>query len=367
MAIYTLRVYDNKTKHEQIVKIEESGELKSKVDITTLDMFVLKNAKYGLDNTTMLPDEKAGKANFIRFLNDSLNTEQPRIKERISEDSIIYIAYKHKGNKYLEPVYKNDFLYNIATEFESFRKEYNIYKENHPEVKGEALEEYRKSKFAKVTKEPFLSHWIDLFYNDLDRATFVHEINDDKKYLNSSSKSNGEKIVLKDLVCNLSRYLVILKRENELEQKEISETVSYLKNEIDKNFFTRYKIIRGAVIFRDNFWNKKSIINNNKERSVPMIEESVGSMDVKRAMRLYDNKKIKKVSVEEDNTHHYDNKKIKEDSIEENNTLHYVRNNFNSEMVYFDRTDELEYERRAKEREKQEYKEWLNSNKVKKR
>ena len=340
MGRYTLRVYDNKTKQEQIVKIVENNRLKTKLDITTIDIFILENACFGLTENVMLKDEETGKTNFINYLNSTITQKEPAIKNHISNDSLIYITYENSGRKFLEPVYKNINLLNIAKEFSELREKYSQYKEKYPNSNKEELARKHDDIFEAILYKPFFSNWIKTFYQDLDKRNISHDINSDRRYLNAS---------FKNAIMNLAYALPY--RNYDLETAECNRSIDEWQKDVEKKLMS-YKQTRGLVILCSIFWNQKSVIANNSYRGVTSMQKTVGSRDVEKAIKLFHSKKQ---PVEEPLEMEEENKPF----VIDNDGIVYTKMNGN--QVYFDHFDEEyeEYQNRQKEQQ-EDYLEVLN-------
>ncbi len=328
MGRYTLRVYDNKTKKEQIVKILENGKYKNKLDITTIDIFLLENARYGLANDEMLKDEESGKNNVINYLNDNIISNNPNIKNKLSNDSIIYITYEASGRKYLEPIYKSDNLLNIAREFDVLRKRFLQYKKQYPKASKESLEKKYGEIFNSIKKEPFFNSWLRMFYNDLKIRSVSHDISSDKKYLNS---------YLKKAIMNL---IFALPYENaDIETNEANKRIRECKEDIEK-YLIHYKQMRGIIILRDKYWDRLALVEQHRDSKVPFLKDNIGSRDVAKAIKLKINKEVVKKNNVEMETHEYMQTSMKKIVIENDGIVNTI-NNGTGKPTFFDHFDEL--------------------------
>ena len=328
MGRYTLRVYDNKTRKEQIVKILENGKYKNKLDITTIDIFLLENARYGLANDEMLKDEEIGKNNVINYLNSSIDNDNPCIKSKLSNDSIIYITYEASGRKYLEPIYKSDNLLNIAREFDVLRKRFLQYKKQYPKASKESLEKKYGEIFNSIKKEPFFNSWLRMFYNDLKIRSVSHDISSDKKYLNS---------YLKKAIMNL---IFALPYENaDIETNEANKRIRECKEDIEK-YLIHYKQMRGIIILRDKYWDRLALVEQHRDSKVPFLKDNIGSRDVAKAIKLKINKEVVKKNNVEMETHEYMQTSMKKIVIENDGIVNTI-NNGTGKPTFFDHFDEL--------------------------
>ena len=328
MGRYTLRVYDNKTRKEQIVKILENGKYKNKLDITTIDIFLLENARYGLANDEMLKDEEIGKNNVINYLNSSIDNDNPCIKSKLSNDSIIYITYEASGRKYLEPIYKSDNLLNIAREFDVLRKRFLQYKKQYPKACKESLEKKYDEIFNSIKKEPFFNSWLRMFYNDLKTRNVSHYVSSDKKYLNS---------YLKKAIMNL---IFALPYENaDIETNEANLRVRECKKDIEK-YLIHYKQMRGIIILRDKYWDRLALVEQHRDSKVPFLKDNIGSRDVAKAIKLKINKEVVKKNNVEMETHEYMQTSMKKIVIENDGIVNTI-NNGTGKPTFFDHFDEL--------------------------
>ena len=331
MGRYTLRAYDNKTKKEQIVKVLENGKYKNKLDITTIDIFVLENARYGLANDEMLKDEEIGKSNVINYLNSTLLSSNPSIQSKLSSDTLLYITYEAGGRKYLEPIYKSDSLLNIAREFDVLRKRFLQYKKEYPKASKDSLNKKYNEIFTSIKAKPFFTNWLRLFYNDLKIRNVSHDILSDKKYLNS---------YLKNAVMNL---IYALPYENgDDETIEANKRVFECKEDVEK-YLMHYKQIRGVIVLRDNYWNRLALVEQHRDTKVPYVEERVGAKDVARAIKL--NRELKSLKKNKnDIEYHEERNKI---NIE-NDGIVNTKNNQTGKATYLDHFDELYEEQLSK-------------------
>ncbi len=347
MGRYTLRVYDNKTRKEQIVKILENGKYKNKLDITTIDIFLLENARYGLANDEMLKDEEIGKNNVINYLNSSIDNDNPCIKSKLSNDSIIYITYEASGRKYLEPIYKSDNLLNIAREFDVLRKRFLQYKKQYPKASKDSLEKKYDEIFNSIKKEPFFNSWLRMFYNDLKTRNVSHYVSSDKKYLNS---------YLKKAIMNL---IFALPYENaDIETNEANKRIRECKEDIEK-YLIHYKQMRGIIILRDKYWDRLALVEQHRESKVPFLKDNIGSRDVAKAIRLkINNTVVKKNNIEMENVKNMQ-PSIKKIEIENDGIVNTI-NAETGKLTYLDHFDEL-YEEKMMEEQSDSYLDMLNS------
>ena len=328
MGRYTLRVYDNKTRKEQIVKVLENGKYKNKLDITTIDIFLLENARYGLANDEMLKDEEIGKNNVINYLNSSIDNDNPCIKSKLSNDSIIYITYEASGRKYLEPIYKSDNLLNIAREFDVLRKRFLQYKKQYPKASKDSLEKKYDEIFNSIKKEPFFNSWLRMFYNDLKTRNVSHYVSSDKKYLNS---------YLKKAIMNL---IFALPYENaDIETNEANKRIRECKEDIEK-YLIHYKQMRGIIILRDKYWDRLALVEQHRDSKVPFLKDNIGSRDVAKAIKIKINKEVVKKNNVEMETHEYMQTSMKKIVIENDGIVNTI-NNGTGKPTFFDHFDEL--------------------------
>ena len=277
MGRYTLRAYDNKSKKEQIVKILENGKYKNKLDIATIDIFLLENARYGLKNDEMLKSEEDGKKNVIDYLNDTIFSDNPSIQQKLSQDTFLYITYEMNGRKYLEPIYKSDNLLNIAKEFDQLRKKFLQYQNNHPNISRSELKKTYAEIFQNITDKPFFSNWLKMFYGDLKNRSVSHDISSDRQYLN---------LHLKQAIMSL---IYALPYENaDMETYEANKNIYECKKEVEK-CLTSYKQVRGLIILKDQYWDKIATIEQNRLQVVSHTPKYVGKQDVLKIQKVLQN------------------------------------------------------------------------------
>lgn len=147
MARYSLNVYDNLTASHNIVKLRENGKLKEKVDLTTIDNFLLDSGVNGF----------ADRKEFHDYLNTHGFT--------LSDSYAIYVTYQENGNeRKLDALYgEQPVLKYLATVFENLKEEYSHKVHN---------AENKELVYSKLEKDEVWNAFYEVFIKAIKNGKF---------------------------------------------------------------------------------------------------------------------------------------------------------------------------------------------------
>lgn len=147
MARYSLNVYDNLTASHNIIKLRENGKLKEKVDLTTIDNFLLDSGVSGF----------ADRKEFHDYLNTHGFT--------LSDSYAIYVTYQENGNeRKLDALYgEQPVLKYLATVFENLKEEYSHKVHN---------AENKELVYSKLEKDEVWNAFYEVFIKAIKNGKF---------------------------------------------------------------------------------------------------------------------------------------------------------------------------------------------------
>jgi hypothetical protein len=230
MARYSLNVYDNITTTHKIIKLRENGKLKEKVDLTTIDNFLLDSSVNGF----------ADRSEFHDYLNNHGFI--------LTDSYATYITYQENGNeRKLETLYgEQPVLKYLATVFEDLKDEYSqkVHNEENKEKVYSKLENdevwnafyqvflkaIKNGKFNRYFKES--GHCVPYLYEYIDNYT---------RNLSMSNHEEMEAVVLAEF--NVKRMLKSYKyvRDVQLAFNEYNQKFGYTYGLDNKTVKQHYK------------------------------------------------------------------------------------------------------------------------------